>query len=537
MKQFVRSMTRSVDGSNDSIEFEDERSRRIHSELQAKDKDGNYASFFQQRTHQILENDVNTVPPGYQFSFDCIVAVEVYSPSDKERLRNLLLKMARRMGSKNSRACKSTIERAVDKIAGEKKSRSYHYIDGLVVPAKSKLFKSYRVKIESIGSSLIKVCFSFAPSASLQEQILFIAHTQANTRVRIFVDWLTRIRRIQNPSFVIKKGNNQKWKLIKDLDDRIRAEAYAVVSRDAPGILAGNYSGIPVALAFSCQQEAHPDSTSNSEDSAPMSEFFRLLASAGTDRINIYENQQSNDVYIEQERKTGSELRVLGKYIAFSGGPAVHLDQILWINTLKEILRLQSRQLDNLQSKILMHSIQKTRRSLASQRLQLYQHASVYETFTSAHDEEQDLDQRTVEPPSTGLIWEPLPGKRYEYRQHALETIKWLRSLVDAQIPRLKESYEIAKDEFSDRTILRLQRWAIGLAIVVPITQIILQRFLDLKFPVSSPVHPKSMLKERSNQSVPPGSRDPSTGRQGNSDSQETNKIQPPNNKIQRTGP
>jgi len=215
----------------------------------------------------------------------------------------------------------------------------------------------------------------------------------------------------------------------------------------------------------------------------------------------------------------------------------VFLEQILWINTLKEILRLQSKQLDNLQSKILMHSIQKTRKSLASQRLQLYQHASIYETFTSAHDEEQDLDQRTFEPQGTGLIWEPLPGKKYEYRQHGLDSIKWLRSLIDVQIPRLKESYVIAKDEFSDRTILRLQRWAISLAIVVPISQILLQRVLDLKFPVSSPIPSKPMLKESGDQSVPSSSRDPSIGRQDKSVSQETNKIQPPNNKIQRTGP
>jgi hypothetical protein len=533
-------MTRSADGSSESIEFEDDRSRRIHSELQSKDKDGNYASFFQQRTHQILESDVNTIPPGYRFVVDCIVAVEVYSPSDKERLRMLLLNMARRMGNKDSRARDSTIEsieRAVDKIASDKKSCSYTFIDDLVVPAKSKLFKSYRVKIESIGSSLIKVCISFTPSASLQEQILFIAHTQTNTRVRIFVDWLTRIRRIQNPSFVVKKGNNQKRKLIKDLDDRIRTEAHAIVRRDAPGILAGNYSGIPVLLAFSCQQETHPDSISNSEDSAPMSEFFRLLASAGTNGINIYENHQANDVYIEQERKTGSELRVLGKYIASSESSPELLDQILWINTLKEILKLQSRQLDILQSKVLMHSIQKTRKSLALQRLQLYQHASIYETFTSAHDEEQNLDHRSFEPTSTGLIWEPLQGKKYEYHQHGLESIKWLRSLIDAQIPRLKESYVIAKDEFSDRTILRLQRWAIGLAIVVPISQIILQRFLDLKFPVSPPIPSKPMLKETGDQSVPPGSSDPSNGIQGNRVPQEKNRIQPLNNKIQRAGP
>jgi hypothetical protein len=533
-------MTRPSDGSSDSIEFEDEQSRRIHSELQSNDKDGNYASFFQQRTHQILENDVNTVPPGYRFSVDRIVVVEVYSPSDKERLRILLLSMARRMESKDSRARESTIEsieRAVDKIASEKKSRSYHFIDGLIVPARSQLFKSYRVKIESIGSSLIKVSISFAPSASLQDQILFIAHTQTNTRVRIFVDWITRIRRIQNPSFVVKKGNNQKRKLIKDLDDRIRTEAYAIVRRDAPGILASNYNGIPVLLAFSCQQETHPDSISNSQESAPMSEFFRLLASAGANGFNIYENEHTNDIYIEQERRTGNELRVLGKYIASSESSAVFLEQILWINTLKEILRLQSKQLDSLQSKILMHSIQKTRKSLASQRLQLYQHASVYETFTSAHDEEQDLDQRTFEPPGTDLIWEPLPGTKYEYRQHGLESIKWLRSLIDVQIPRLKESYVIAKDEFSDRTILRLQRWAIGLAIVVPISQIILQRVLDLKFPVSSPMPSSPMLKESGDQSVPPSSRDPSIGRQDRSISQETNKIQPPNNKIQRTGP
>ncbi|NQW39375.1 MAG: hypothetical protein HQ469_09365 [Cyanobacteria bacterium] len=532
-------MTRSADSYRDSIEFENERSKRIHSELQFKDQDGDYASFFQQRTHQILENDANTVPAGYRFSLDRIVAVEVYSPSDKERLRTLLLNMARRMERKNSQACESaieSIERAVDKIASEKKSRSYHFIDDLVVPAKSRLFKSYRVKIESIGSSLIRVCISFAPSASLQDQIFLIAHTQTNTRVRIFVDWLTRIRRIQNPSFVVKKGNNQKRNLIKDLDDRIRDEAYAIVRRDAPGILAGNYSGIPVLLAFSCQQETHPDSISTLQGSAPMSEFFRLLASAGTNGINIYENHQSNHVYIEQERKTGSELRVIGKYIAFSENSPMHLDQILWINTLKEILKLQSRQLDNLQSKILMHSIQKTRKSLASQRLQLYQHASVYETFTSAHDEEQDLDQRTFEPPSTGLIWEPLPDKKYEYRQHGLESIKWLRSLIDAQIPRLKESYVIAKDEFSDRAILQLQRWAIGLAIAVPITQIILQKLLDIKFPIPSPVSPKPMLKESGDRSAPPGSLDSSTGRQGESVSPEKNKIQPPNNKTQRLG-
>ncbi|MFN9958354.1 MAG: hypothetical protein ACK55I_35080, partial [bacterium] len=111
------------------------------------------------------------------------------------------------------------------------------------------------------------------------------------------MDWLTRIRRIQNPSFVVKKGNNQKRNLIKDLDDRIRAETYAILRRDAPGILAGNYSGIPVLLAISCQQETHPDSISNSQESAPMSEFFRLLASAGANGFNIYENQQTNDVY------------------------------------------------------------------------------------------------------------------------------------------------------------------------------------------------------------------------------------------------
>jgi hypothetical protein len=533
-------MTRSADSSSDSIEFEDERSRRIHSELQSKDKDGNYASFFQQSTHQILENDANAVPPGYRFSLDRIVAVEVYSPSDKERLRILLLSMARRMESKDSRTRESTIEsieRAVDKIASEKKSRSYHFIDGLIVPARSKLFKSYRVKIESIGSSLIRVSISLAPSASLQDHILFIAHTQTNTRVRIFVDWIARIRGIKNPSFAVKKGNNQKRKLIKNLDDRIRSEAYAIVRRDAPGILAGNYSGIPVLLAFSCQQEIHPDSISNSQESAPMSEFFSLLASAGVNGFNIYEDQQTNDAYIEQERRTSNELSVLGKYIAFSERPAVFLEQILWINTLKEILRLQSRRLDSLQSEILMHSIQKTRKSLASQRLQLYQHASIYETFTSAHDEEQDLDQRTFEPSGTGLIWEPLPGRQYEYRQHGLESIKWLRSLIDVQIPRLKESYAIAKDEFSDRTILQLQRWAIGLAIAVPILQIILQRFLDLNFPVSSPTPSKSILKENRDQFIPPSSNDSSIGKQDKSISQEINKIQPLNNKIQRTRP
>ena len=206
-------MNRSADGSSDSIEFEDERSRRIHSKLLSKDKDGKYSSFFQQRTHQSLENYVNAVPPGYRFSVDRIAAVDVYSPSDKERLRILLHNMARRIESTDGQACDSTlanIDRAIDKIASDKKSRSFHFIDGLVVPARSKLFKSYRVRIESIGSSLIKVYFSFAPSASLQDQILFIAHTQTNTRVKIFVDWLTRIRRIQNPSFVVKKGNNQK---------------------------------------------------------------------------------------------------------------------------------------------------------------------------------------------------------------------------------------------------------------------------------------------------------------------------------------
>ncbi|QNI68421.1 hypothetical protein [Synechococcus sp. BMK-MC-1] len=533
-------MTRSADGSSDSIEFEDERSRRIHSELQSNDKDGNYASFFQHRTHQILENDVNIVPPGYRFSLDRVVAVEVYSPSDKERLRLLLLNMARRIQRKDSRAYEraiESIERAVDRIASEKKSRSYHFIDGLVVPARSKLFKSYRVKIESIGSSLLKVSISFTPSANLQEQIIFVAQTQTNTRVRIFVDWLTSIRRIQNPSFKIKKGNNRKRQLIKDLDDRIRTEAYAIVRRDAPGILAGNYSGIPVLLAFRCQEETQPDLISKSQDSAPMSEFFRLLASAGTNGFNIYGNKQTNDIYIEQERRSGSELRVLGKYIASSESFSVFLNQILWINTLKEILRLQSRQLDNLQSKILMHSIQKTRKSLASQRLQLYQHTSIYETFTSAHDEEQDLDQRTFEPPGTGLIWEPLPGKAFEYCQHGLESVKWLRSLIDVQIPRLKESYAIAKDEFSDRTILRLQRWAIGLAIAVPISQIILQRFLDLTFPISSPMPSKPLLKQSGDQSVPPGSRDPSFGRRVISVPEEKSKIQPPNNKIQRPEP
>jgi hypothetical protein len=536
----VCSRNRSADGSSDSIEFEDERSRRIHSKLLSKDKDGKYSSFFQQRTHQSLENYVNAVPPGYRFSVDRIAAVDVYSPSDKERLRILLHNMARRIESTDGQACDSTlanIDRAIDKIAIDKKSRSFHFIDGLVVPARSKLFKSYRVKIESIGSSLIKVYFSFAPSASLQDQILFIAHTQTNTRVKIFVDWLTRIRRIQNPSFVVKKGNNQKRELIKDLDDRIRNEANTVVRRDAPGILAGNYNGIPVLLAFSCQPETHPNSISNSEDNALMSEFFRLLASAGTSGFDIYENPQTNDVYIEQERVTGNELGILGKYIAFSEGSAVFLDQILWINTLKKILKVQSRQLDNLQSQILMHSIQKTRKSLASQRLQLYQYASIYETFTSAHDEEQDLNQRTFEPPGTGLIWEPLQGMRYEYHQHGLESIKWLRSLIDVQIPRLRESYVIAKDDFSDRTILRLQRWAIFLAIVVPISQIILQRILDLKFPISSPMPWKPLLKEMSNQSVPPKSRDPLIGRQGNSVSPEKDMIQPPNNKIQRTVP
>jgi len=441
------------------------------------------------------------------------------------------------MQRKDSRACEmamASIERAVDKIASEKKSRSYHFIDGLVVPARSKLFKSYRVKIESIGSSLIKVSISLAPSDSLQDQFMFIAHMQTNTRVRIFEDWLTRIRRIKSPSFKIKKGNNRKRQLIKDLDDKVRAEAYAIVRRDAPGILAGNYSGIPILLAFRCQHEAQPDLISNSQDSAPMSEFFKLLASAGTNGFNIYENQQTNDMYIEQERRSGSELRVLGKHIAFSESSAVFLDQILWINTLKEILRLQSRQLDDLQCKILMHSIQKTRKSLASQRLQLYQNASIYETFTSAHDEELDLDQRTFEPPGTGLIWEPLPGKTFEYRQHGLESVKWLRSLIDVQIPRLKESYAIAKDEFSDRTILLLQRWAIGLAILVPIAQIILQRFLDLTFPVSSPIPSKPMLKQSGDQSVPSGSRGPSFGRQGNRVSEGKNRIQLPNSKIQR---
>lgn len=185
-------------------------------------------------------------------------------------------------------------------------------------------------------------------------------------------------------------------------------------------------------------------------------------------------------------------------------------EQILWINTLKGILELQSRQLDDLQNKVIMLSIQKMRESLASQRLQLYQHASVYETFTSAHDQERDADELMSTQPDTGLIWEPLPGKRFEYYQHGLETIQWFRKQIDDQIPRLKESYLIARDEFSDRTILRLQRWAIFLAIIVPISQIGLQRVLDINFPISVPGPAKPMNKDSGNQPTPSSSRGPS---------------------------
>jgi hypothetical protein len=310
----------------------------------------------------------------------------------------------------------------VPTIASDKQSRSYHFIHGLVVPAGSKLFTSCRVKIESIGAFLIRVYFLLEPSASLQEQIQDISRKQTNTRVKIVLSWLKKIKRIQNPSFVVKKGNRLKQGLIKDLDDRIRSEIYTIFRRDAPGILAGNYNGIPILMAYRCESAINASESRTTENHAHRSEFFRLFASAGADSHDIYENSSTNDVYIEQKRRSGNELRILGKLISFSDTSTVILEQILWINTLKEILRLQSRQLDDLQNKVIMLSIQKTRESLASQRLQLYQHASVYETFTSAHDQERDADKLISEQPDTGLIWEPLPGKRFEYYGHGLET-------------------------------------------------------------------------------------------------------------------
>jgi hypothetical protein len=533
MKHFARS-------SDDSIDFDDARSKSIHAELKSKDKDGNYASFFKQVTHQFLQSDVNTVPPGYHFCVDRIASVEVYSSSDKERLRKLLIKMARRMNRRDAGANNSVvenIERAIDTIASEKKSRSYHFIDGLVVPTGSKLFTSYRVKIESIGAFLIRVYFLLEPSASLQEQIQDISRKQTNTRVKIFLSWLKKFKRIQNPSFVVKKGNRLKQDLIKDLDDRIRSEIYTIFRRDAPGILAGNYSGIPILMAYRCQSAINASESCTTENQAHRSEFFRLFASAGADSHDIYENSSTNDVYIEQKQRSGNEPRILGKLISFSDTSTVILEQILWVNTLKEILRLQSRQLDDLQNKVIMLSIQKTRESLASQRLQLYQHVSVYETFTSAHDQERDADTLISEQPDTGLIWEPLPGKKYEYYEHGLETIQWLRKLIDDQIPRLKESYLIAKDEFSDRTILRLTRLAIFLAIIVPISQIGLQRVVDHKFPISLPSPAKTMNKDSVNQPTPSSTRDLVVIIKSNNESTRKSQVPLPNNKIQRSGP
>lgn len=196
------------DSSDISIDFDDERSKKMHAELKSKDGDGNYASFFRHVTHQFLESDVNTVPPGCHFCIDHITSVEVYTSSDKERLRKLLLKMARRMNGRGSGANNSVaddIHRALDTIASDKQSRSYRFIPGLVVPAGSKLFTSYRIKIESIGPFLIRVYFLLEPSASLKEQIKGISRKQTNTKVKIFLSWLKKLKRIQDPSFVVKK--------------------------------------------------------------------------------------------------------------------------------------------------------------------------------------------------------------------------------------------------------------------------------------------------------------------------------------------
>ncbi len=449
--------------SEDFVEFSDEASRKTHEDLLSKDNEGDYAAFFRELTHQPLESRVNTIARGFAFSIDKVLAVEVYSGSDRERVKGLLLNMANRMAKNNPEAyldASPQIERAMATIATEKKSSSYHRIDNLIVPAGTELFDSYTVNIESIGPHLVKLFFWLAPSSDLQSRIRDLARNQTKTNVRIYRKWVNRFRRNRIPAFDTKKGNQIKRDSIKSLDNMIQSQVESIVKRDAKGILTANYNGIPIMVFHQCHRENELDSTIGSYPADDRSQFFQLVATAGVNSCDTYTDPTSSDTFLEQDRRAGKELKIMSKFISFSGNGHELAMEILWINTLKEILRFQGRLLDDLQNQIIMRLIAKNRKSLDAQRLQLYQHVSLYETLMFAHDQELESTMERSKAMINKFVWVPLADKELGYYYYGIESIKWLRIQIDEQIPRLREYYQLAKDEFSNQALLFLQRWA-----------------------------------------------------------------------------
>jgi hypothetical protein len=312
----------------------------------------------------------------------------------------------------------------------------------------------------------------------------------------------------------------------------------SIVKRDIPGILTRNYMGIPVLTLYSSIASGDSTLASMTSYDATHSEFLRLVATSGVDDHDVYENPSTNDIYIEQKRRDEQKFKVLGKYIVASTGHPRMTEQVLWINSLKEILQIQSRNLDDLQSQSIMLSIQKTRRSLHAQRLQLQQYSSVYDLITSSHDQEQEFDQRDGESITTDLIWEPWPGKTFEYYSYGLESVKWHRDQIAEQIPRVKEAYQLARDEFSDHTLLILQRWAICLAIAVPIFIVGLERSLNYFYPIDPPSSKTAKGMSIPNLDITPLDQGSSeVNRKNTAESTTTNTKSPPNKPLQWTAP
>ncbi len=331
-----------------------------------------------------------------------------------------------------------------------------------------------------------------------------------------------------------------KRRLIKQLDDDILRQAYSIVKRDIPGILAHNYKGIPVVALYTINSVDNSRTSSSSTAHVPSSEFLRLVANSGVDDHDVYENTSTNDMFVEQQRRDSKSLRDLGKYIAISADQPMMIEKILWKNTLKEILQIQSSNLDELQNQSILQSIQKTRRSLHSQRLQLHHNSSVYDLITTLHDQEQEFNRQDSESLTTGLIWEPWPGKTLEYYEYGLESVKWQRDQIADQIPRLKEAYQFARDEFSDHTLLNLQRLAICLevlAIAVPILQIGLERTLNYFVPAAHPSSQKAIeRKPNPSLGITPSSQGSSNKeRKTKAELNNNNSKLPPNKPMQGT--
>jgi hypothetical protein len=300
---------------SDCIEFKDARSARIHAELQVNDVDGRYASFFKEFTDQSLECPINTAIPSYKFTIESLLAVEVYSASDKIHIRQSLLQIARSMAKRDNQkfaSLEAGIHKAMGNIKNGKKSRSFQHFAEFVVDAETDLFDSYTIRIESIGSLLIRIYFVIAPSTVLHNRITKISERQTNTRVRIMRSRLHWPFHRRSLSFSVEMGNMIKRAMIKELDNDTLNQVYGIVKRDIPGILARNYGGIPVIAIYRGNTIADLSNNSPSSTHATHSEFLRLVATSGVDDHDVYENPSTNDIYIEQKRRDSQNLRVLG---------------------------------------------------------------------------------------------------------------------------------------------------------------------------------------------------------------------------------